>query len=350
MKRFTLTMATLVALACTVNARGADDDVVKVFVLVGQSNMQGQASVKTLDHQIEDDRTKALFAHLHDGQGNYRERDDVSVHFLQHHGKLTVGFGAAADKFGPELGFGWTVGEALDEPVLIVKAAYGGRSLYRDFRPPSAGLPDAEHLADELERRQKKEPTATLDDIKEDYGAAYRDLMQEVDHARQHYGELFPQLAGKRLEMAGLVWFQGWNDMVNNEYSEAYTDNMICFIKDIRHDLGAPNLPVVIGQLGVDGPYKGDDASQDKKERFKANQAAAADVAEFAGNVAVVKTDQYWDPAAAEAYKHWKEDVEAWKHFGNDRPYHYLGSPKIIYAIGEAFGQQMLELTAAKKD
>jgi len=58
----------------------------------------------------------------------------------------------------------------------------------------------------------------------------------------------------------------------------------------------------------------------------------------------VVKTDQYWDPVAAEAYKVWREDIDAWRHYGNDFAYHYLGSPKIIYEIGEAFGKKMLEL------
>jgi alpha-galactosidase len=94
----------------------------------------------------------------------------------------------------------------------------------------------------------------------------------------------------------------------------------------------------------VGGPYEGDDPTNDKKEVFKANQAAAADRPEFKGNVAVVKTDQYWDPVAAEAYKVWRQDIDAWRHHGNDFAYHYLGSPKIIYEIGEAFGKQMLEM------
>ncbi|QDU58742.1 sialate O-acetylesterase [Aeoliella mucimassa] len=321
-------------------------DSVKVFVLVGQSNMQGQASLETLGHQIIEPRTREMFAHLHDGQGNYLSRDDVYIHFLDRHGKLTVGYGARNDRFGPELGFGWTVGNALDEPVLIVKAAYGGRSLYRDFRPPSAGLPSDEQLSKELEQLQKREPEATLDDVKQKYGFAYRDMLSEVKHARENYQQLFPELADKKFELAGFVWFQGWNDMIRDEYSAAYTDNMAHFIKDVRSDLQAPELPFIIGQMGVDGPYQGDDPTSDKKERFKANQAAAAELPEFAGNVAVVKTDQYWDADAAEAFKTWKDDVEAWKHFGNDRPYHYLGSPKIIYEVGQAFGEEMLELTS----
>ncbi len=47
---------------------------------------------------------------------------------------------------------------------------------------------------------------------------------------------------------------------------------------------------------------------------------------------------------AAEAYKAWRQDIDAWRHHGNDFAYHYLGSPKIIYEIGEAFGKRMLQM------
>ena len=316
---------------------------VKVFILVGQSNMQGKASLRTLDHQIKAERTRKQFAHLHDGKGNYLVRDDVFINFLDRHGKLEVGYGSKG-RFGPELGFGWTVGDALDEPVLIIKAAYGGRSLFRDFRPPSAGLPDEAYLHKELERARKRKPETTLDDVKKMYGFAYRDMLGEVSNVRRNYQTLFPELQGKELELAGMVWFQGWNDMINADYSAAYTENLVHFIKDVRKDLGAPGLPLVIGQLGVGGPYQGEDRTKDKKEAFKANQAAAADRPEFQGNVAVVKTDQYWDPVAAEAYKVWRQDIDAWRRHGDDFAYHYLGSPKIIYEIGEAFGKRMLEM------
>lgn len=335
--------AVALAVACISSLAVAAEQKVQVFILVGQSNMQGKASLRTLEHQIKADRTKEMFAHLHDGKGNFVSRDDVLIHFLDRHGKLEVGYGSPG-RFGPELGFGWTVGEALKEPVLIIKAAYGGRSLFRDFRSPSAGLPDEEHLQQELTHAKKRNPETTLQDVKDKYGFAYRDMLAEVKKVQANYQTLFPELKGKQLELAGMVWFQGWNDMINGRYSAAYTENMVHFIQDVRQDLDAPNLPFVIGQLGVDGPFKGDDPGKDKKEVFKANQAAAAKDPRLEGNVAVVKTDQYWDPVAAEAYKVWRKDVDAWRHHGDDFAYHYLGSPKIIYEIGQAFGKQMLQL------
>ena len=337
--------------ALTGPASGAET--VKTFILVGQSNMQGKGSVFTMNHMIKDPRTKATFAALHDGKGHYKTRDDVYINFLEKRGKLTVGYGSGEDWIGPELGFGWTVGDAIAEPVLIIKAAYGGRSLYRDFRPSSAGLPADGVLQQELEQAQKRtrqrneqrnqdNPIPTMEDIKSRYGFAYRDMMGEVANVRDNYQTLFPELKGKKLDVAGVVWFQGWNDMINPEFTAAYTETMKHVINDVRRDIGDPDLPFIIGQLGVGGPYVGDDPGKDKKEVFKANQAAAA---EGMKNVAVVKTDQFWDPVAAEKYENWRDDIDEWRKYGNDHGYHYLGSPLIVYRIGKAFGEKMLELT-----
>ena len=40
----------------------------------------------------------------------------------------------------------------------------------------------------------------------------------------------------------------------------------------------------------------------------------------------------------------WSADVEKWRRFGNDRPYHYYGSPWFFAQIGTAFGKAMLEM------
>jgi len=59
------------ALASTASAAPPAPVPVKVFILTGQSNMQGKASLLTLGHQIKAERTKKQFAHLHDGKGKY---------------------------------------------------------------------------------------------------------------------------------------------------------------------------------------------------------------------------------------------------------------------------------------
>ena len=41
---------------------------------------------------------------------------------------------------GPEVGFGWALGDYYDSEVLLIKVAWGGKSLAVNFRPPSSGI------------------------------------------------------------------------------------------------------------------------------------------------------------------------------------------------------------------
>ena len=97
--------------------------------------------------------------------------------------------------------------------------------------------------------------------------------------------------------------------------------------------------------MGVDGA----NASGNVK-KFKDAQAAVMEVAEFKGNVALVKTDAFWDAEAAAVFKKgWREHVEEWNKVGSDYPYHYLGSGKTMCRIGRAFAEAVLELRGEKK-
>jgi alpha-galactosidase len=315
---------------------------VKVFILAGQSNMEGKAKLSLLDYQAEQPATRPLYAPLRK-DGRWTERDDVWIKFLDRHGKLTVGFGSP-QCIGPELGFGTVVGDHFDEPVLLIKTAWGGRSLYRDFRPPSAGLPPVEVLEKMLADQRKRRPETTLDEVKQAFGASYREMLAETKGTLANLKNSFPELAGKDHELAGLIWFQGWNDMINAEYTAEYTKNLEHFIRDVRRDLKAPGLPVVVGQMGVDGDHPGENI-----QKFKTAQAVVLKVPEFQGNVALVKTDQYWDTAAEAVFKKgWRENLAEWNTVGSDYPYHYLGSGKTMLTIGRAFGEAALELAGEK--
>src|SRR5690349_16945896 len=110
----------------------------------------------SLEYLVKDSGTAARFDHLVGKDGKWIVRDDVWITYLDRQGALTVGYGPKQDRIGPELGFGWVMGDALTEPVLLIKCAWGGKSLAVDFRPPGAGkLPyslgekiDAEIAAD----------------------------------------------------------------------------------------------------------------------------------------------------------------------------------------------------------
>jgi alpha-galactosidase len=97
------------------------------------------------------------FEKYHQG-GIFVKRDDVFINHIEKemHGPMSVGYGASNDKIGPELSFGWTIGDKLDEDVLIIKAAWGGKSLFRDFLSPSGRKPD-DAFIQALEDKAKKE-------------------------------------------------------------------------------------------------------------------------------------------------------------------------------------------------
>jgi len=316
---------------------------VKVFILAGQSNMEGKAKMSLVDYQATQSKTSDVYKHLRKGD-KWIEREDVWIKFLDRKGNLTVGYGSPRC-IGPELEFGTVVGDHYGEQVLLIKTAWGGRSVYRDFRSPSAGLPKDEVLEKMLAEQKKKKPETTIDDIKKPFGAAYRDMLTEINDTLTNLKKHFPGYADQGYELAGFIWLQGWNDMINAEYTAEHTANLTHFIRDVRKDLKSPKLPFVIGQMGVDGLNAGANV-----KKFKDAQAAVMEVAEFKSNVALVKTDVFWDTDAEAVFKKgWKENIEEWNKVGSDYPYHYLGSGKTMLKMGHAFAEAVLELRGEKK-
>lgn len=363
---------------------------VKVFILAGQSNMEGKALASTLDAVIDDPATHDEFAHLKPN-GDWAVRNDVWVTFLDktvrgddggipRFGPLTVGFGGqkqvrqpdgrrvTAPTLGPELGFGWMLGDRLTEPVLLIKAAWGGKSVRRDFRPPGAP-PDEAELAEALARARKKNPTLTMAELRTSYGRYYRKILEEVRKVLADLERYCPAYDSKQgYELAGLVWFQGWNDGVGAGNPD-YAVQLAQMIRDLRRDLGAPDLPVVIGELGVDGPEAGGWIA-----RFRAQQEAVAARPEFRDSVRLARTAAFWptqpdlndewkafqaaarantakpddDPTKVtprESYEqNWVARYRRELAYTSDKRYHYKGSGACYYRMGRAMGEAMCEL------
>lgn len=290
----------------------AADKPVKVFILAGQSNMQGAGFVKadpkrnggkgSLEHLVKDKATADRFKHLVGKDQAWVVRDDVWIHYLDRKGKLTVGFGAGEDRIGPELGFGHVIGDAFDEPVLLIKLAWGGKSLGKDFRPPSSGG---------------------------EVGPYYKEIIQRTKEVLGDLKKQFPEFEGRGYELCGLGWHQGWNDRVNQAFNDEYEKNLANFIRDIRKDLGVKDLPFVIAETGMSG-------TEEKHPRalslMKA-QAAVAQHKEFQGNVAFVGTRTFW------------RDKES---SPSGQAYHWNTNAETYYLIGDAMGTAMKKLCAAK--
>ena len=323
---------------------------VKVIVLAGQSNMEGKAQNKLWEHQATDEKTRAFFAPFRDEKNEqWIERDDVWFKFFGRKGPLTLGYGSNG-RTGLEYAFGLRVGDHFDEPVLLIKTAWGGRSIRKDFRPPSSGLPadavlEKEH-ADAVKRtennnkkRDRDDPLPTRAQIEAGYGRDYRLMIEEVQTTLKDAGAVASELRGRELELAGFVWFQGWNDQYGGAELE-YEQNLRNFIQDVRKDLRAPKLPFVIGVMGQNG-------RQRAKGAMLAIQQAQTKVGDMA-RVAAVRTDDLEDEAAAKLYPEWKKRFEEWERTGSDHRYHYLGSAIWFSRIGFALGDAMVELAAKR--
>lgn len=291
----------------------AQDKPLKVFLLVGQSNMQGHADVRTLEHLGMAESTQPVLAEILDSNGKAKRVDDVWISYLSSSGvksgQLTTGFGANENKIGPELAFGIYMQKRLGEPILIIKAAWGGKSLNTDFRSPSAGPYEFNEATLKRFAEQKKDVAKIKMDKAQATGIFYKKAVEHVKTSLANIGEIVPGYDARQgYELAGMVWFQGWNDMVDggtyprrNEKDgyRQYSECLAHFIRDFRMELNAPKLPFVIGVMGVGGPTAKYSKSQQRykstHQGFRDAMARPATMKEFVGNVAVVLTENCWD-------------------------------------------------------
>ncbi|MFP6603560.1 MAG: sialate O-acetylesterase [Pirellulaceae bacterium] len=246
-------------------------------------------------------------------------------------GPLTVGYGGNGDKIGPELGFGMSLAEKIDAPILIIKTSWGGKSLHYNFRPPSAGP---------YELNEKEGASDKAADIKKNTGLNYRLMTAKVDEVLANLKDYHPAYdASAGYELAGFVWFQGFNDQFSDPFRDNYKQNMITFIKDIRQRYKVPAMPFVIGVLGT-----GMTAEKVAENKVSLGQRAAAEALR-GDKVAAVESYQVYDLSAYEVYKKgWQNHFAEWCAVGSDRPYHYLGSGKFFVRFGDSLATAMAEL------
>jgi len=310
-----LALITTIVLAAQLHAKP-----LKVFILAGQSNMEGHAKIETFDYIGDDPATAPLLKQMRGADGKPRVCDHAWISYLtgsgdnngEGFGKLTAGYGSRRNpaedggKIGPEFTFGIAMDAAFDEPVLIIKTAWGGKSLYYDYRSPSAGV--FPRSAQDIEKDRNPEAKS---------GHYYRLMIDHVKKVVADPNRVCAEYdAAQGYEIAGLIWFQGFNDMVNrdvypvlpkdskdNRFAK-YSEWMADFIRDVRKDLQVPKLPFVIGVMGVSGSKANADNLQ-----FREAMAAPASLPEFAGNVATVRTADFWDEPLA-AIQEKREEVK----------------------------------------
>lgn len=370
----------------------------KVYLLVGQSNMQGHAAERTLGHMAMDAETAPLLKAIQNADGSAKIHDQIWISSIEEteesgvkEGKLTVGYGAGGrdPKIGPELTFGITMQKHVGEAVLLIKTAWGGKSLNTDFRPPSAGP----YVFNSKQIENFKKRGRNLVEVRQEKinstGVYYRAMLEHIRKVLGDIKRVYPDYDAKSgYELSGFVWFQGWNDMVDSgtypsrgqvgSY-DAYSRNLAHFIRDVRKDLNAPKLPFVIGVMGAGGPIAKYGPEQkryaDIHGEFRKAMAAPANLPEFRGNVTAVRTENYWDGELSELVERrskinakrrelskdeslnrdqrdkaladfnaklfTKEELQILEIGVSNAAYHYLGSAKILGQIGKAFADAL---------
>jgi alpha-galactosidase len=360
-KRYTLLAVTFLF---TTSVFAANVKPVKVFILAGQSNMDGQADIRTIDFLGEDKdpaRAALLKTFKPDGK-TFVTRDDVWVASRGYH-NLRTGLGGGGKDYskpgsciGPEYAFGYYMGEALENQVLLIKYAPGGQSLYVNFRPPSAGKTGNEKLDNEVLTKEvaDKWNEGRVEPV---VGLQYRNMVRCVHETLNNLKSKFPGYDEKAgYEIVGFVWFQGFNDMIEGGKPVAeYGKNLTCLIKDLRAEFKVPDMKVVVGVMGVNGLLNETGKQGDIRNHMRSMNTTP----EFKGTVRAIETAPLLHPdVVALQTAGWlnkerdlkknpmtPEEKAMLGRATSNKGFHYYGEGRFFILLGKAFADTMLELT-----
>lgn len=294
-----------------VSKQGKTQSKVRVFVLAGQSNMEGFGTIEDPENDpgslidvIEND-VEGNWSEIGE-PGNWNSLEGASLYFANNgdtiRTNVTVGQGNNPNLIGTELMFAHKLDEYYDDPVLIIKTAWGGKNLAVDFRPPSAGGTTGEF---------------------------YNSMIQTVQDVTQNLGTEFPDIGVSDFEISGFAWFQGWNDGASENFLNEYESNLHHLVNDVRNDLGTPELPVVV----VNSGHGGFEPSNDLWVQYMQNIVSFAQEnvgcndSIYGGKVGFVETKQYFLDLSVSP---------------ENAIYHYNNNALTYLNIGKAMGKEMI--------
>jgi iduronate 2-sulfatase len=201
-----------------------------VYLLAGQSNMDGRGKAKDLPADQRAPSPAIIF---------YRNPSATSDGWKP----LAPGYSVSAGykgpipsrTFGPEIGFAGAMLKAQpDHPLALIKGSKGGTSLAKDWKPGTKDKPDTQ-------------------------GPCYRHFVETIQLA---FKEL--ESRGDTYTIAGLLWHQGESDA--HSTAEVYQEQLTTLIGRFREEVGQPELPVVVGEVFDNG----------KRDPVRAAQKAVA--------------------------------------------------------------------------
>ncbi len=314
---------------------------VKVFILLGQSNMLGFGRVGpedqqgTLTHLI---KQEGKYPHLVDEKGNWTERKDVRYVQVMHRNNkmgllrnewLTV----KGRHIGPELQFGHIMGHVLDEPVLVLKSCIGNRSLGWDLLPPGSKQFEFDG---KIYAGYKESPLSWAKGTKPQpinwyAGKQYDDDVGNAKTILKDLKKYYPGYQGQGYEVAGFVWWQGHKDQ-NAAHASRYEQNLVHLIKTLRKDFESPQAKFVLATIA----FEGKDLKGHGLTIAKAQLAVSGETdkyPEFQGNVKAVDARPFWRDKSISP---------------TGAGYHYNHNAMTYMEVGNALGWAMAELLGKK--
>ncbi len=216
---------TLVACHTSKTATAQKKTKIKVFLLAGQSNMEGRARAKNL--------TKQDRARLKKAQKNV-------ILYYNHNAPIPLNVNTPAihtqkkfnakTMFGPELFFGINLSEKYpNDTIILIKRSKGGMSLYGAWNP-NWSLDKAKAMKED-------------DDPK-----LYSDF---IAYAK----EVLSQYKKDQYEIEAMLWVQGESDTGTKKNGtlprDSYEENLKTLIKGVRKEFNSPKLPFIIFQVGA---------------------------------------------------------------------------------------------------
>lgn len=289
--------------------------------------------------------------------GGWTARKDVYYYDAREkHGAPLSATANNGKSIGPELGFGFVMGQLLGEPVLVLKSCIGNRGLGWDLLPPGSERFEAE-VSERDGKKVKKvfagykdkpdswemDPAKGLDTPPPPFvdkktgkpiewyaGKQYDEDLANAKAALADLANIYPDYKGQGYEIAGFVWWQGHKDQ-NEVHAARYEKNLARLIVALRKDYDAPAAKFVLA-TGCGNPGRESFGLQ-----IAEAQLAIADAKkhpEFVGNVKAVDNRDLWR----------EPDVSP-----KNQGYHYNRNAETYLETGIRLGWAMADLLGTAK-
>jgi len=268
------------------------------------------------------------YSELLDTEGSWAARDDVwlvQVTVQQRQGWLQP----TGRHIGPELGFGQILGEHHDEPVILIKASQGNRSLGWDILPPGserfefdgttyAGFGD--DTPSWIEGEEKKPVNWYA-------GKQYDDFVRDTKEVLADIKKFYPAYDGRPVEIAGFVWWQGHKDQ-NAAHASRYEQNLVHLIRTLRMEFDAPEAKFVLSTIAFNG-WQLAGAGATIADAQLAVTGESGRYPEFRDNVRTVEARDLWRPRELSP---------------SGAGHHYNHNAETYYEVGLRLGKAMAEM------